>query len=883
MANNIFGTEQDDEIFGTDDADIIQGLGGNDIIDSKAGDDEVYAGAGDDIIYQSGSGTQHYDGGPGFDKFTNTFPADFNFTLLVDLSTGFSGVKEDPTNILNDTLTGIEAVDFSAALSSVHLIGDSGTNELQTGSGNDYINPGDNSYYDWVQPGAGNDTIDLSDMLNGWIHISYSNLSSAITFNLDGSTNVTTTDKGPNGSDQIIDMIKPLGASGGQLTGTSYDDVFNIHLTSGQYMTVRGYDGVDQYNFSGDGLFRLDLRYSTNAASIDLGSATINDDGFGNQETISGTVERVRGTEFDDYFSTIGLTYRVRLEGEDGDDTLVSGIGRDWLIGGNGNDTLDARIVDLDIENGGDQFRPGLGADVMYGSKELYDAGGGASLSYADAGDISGVIVNVGNNGSGTSGSASGSDINDTFTYVHFFEGSRGDDQFYGSSTEWEGFAPHSGSDYVDGGAGYNVLYYLYEADWFDGVGQGISLNFAQGTVTDTQGYTDTFVNIDEVRGSNFDDFMSAVGYSEDVDLRGYDGDDTIVGGSGADDIEGGAGNDDLTGGSGADRFIWRFALTDDIGNDIVRDFNPSEGDTLLALDENGDGYELSDLNAQITSDSSGNAVIRTDSGNVTYIGKTAAEMAEYFGIEQAAPDPSADTFNVQRGIVGKGSGYDTYIFSKWLIDADTKITITDSGDNALQFINGLEVSSSMVAANAMMLTLSNGAVVTVLDAASYDYTVGGNPLENQSGLSFTYQTFVEDVLGVDMPSGSQISRGDAVTISSDMSFGNDVIVASGTTAFGTDAADEFQLDVSSGGSFRISGFDTSSDSLSLVGLSSATGDVLAEINGDTGIGGQEIIVQDDPFAGETFVNLGIDAEGDVVALTLVGISEADWSSVALV
>ena len=112
----------------------------------------------------------------------------------------------------------------------------------------------------------------------------------------------------------------------------------------------------------------------------------------------------------------------------------------------------------------------------------------------------------------------------------------------------------------------------------------------------------------------------------------------------------------------------------------------------------------------------------------------------------------TTDVQVVQRGIVGKGSGYDHYIFTDHWIDSGSKITISDTGSNNLHFVFGLEIMSSMVTSNAFKLTLSNGAEITVLDAASYDFSVGGDPLLGDMGFDFTYQDFASEVLGIEVP-----------------------------------------------------------------------------------------------------------------------------------
>lgn len=60
--------------------------------------------------------------------------------------------------------------------------------------------------------------------------------------------------------------------------------------------------------------------------------------------------------------------------------------------------------------------------------------------------------------------------------------------------------------------------------------------------------------------------------------LVGSSGADTIDGGAGNDTIRGGAGTDYLTGGRGADTFI----VGANSAYDVITDFNPDEGDTIV-------------------------------------------------------------------------------------------------------------------------------------------------------------------------------------------------------------------------------------------------------------------------------------------------------------
>jgi Ca2+-binding RTX toxin-like protein len=670
-----------ERVRGSDGDDIIIGDEFDNRLEGNAGNDSIYGGQGDDTLY----------GGDGDDR----------------------------------------------------LFGGDGTDELVGGTGDDYINPGDNSDWDYIVAGAGSDTIDLSDLQIGYVHLSYDRLSSGVVANIDGVESLGDISKSSGESDTIISVENALYEGGLGVVGSNFSDHFDVLLAEGQWAQIRAGDGVDSYSIEGEGEIRLDFLNGVEGINVDLSSRIIYNDGFGNFETYLGDFDQVRGTHYDD------------------------------------------------------------------------------------------MIV--------------------------------------GSSTKnYEYFILRGGNDTLDGGGLFDTVSYDRE----DNI-QNLDVDLSQGLATgiwDGLAFKHQLRNIEEIFGSSNNDMIS-----------GSENSDFLDGRAGNDTISGGTGNDVLTGGGGADLFVFQGSLSGDLGDNVISDFNPNEGDELIILDESGNEYESSNLNLQVTLDADGNGVVTGSVGSVKFEGWTASELASQLELEEEAPDPSADTFIVQRGIVGKGSGYDEYIFSKWMIDADAEITITDSDENALQFIDGLEISSSMIATNAVRLTLSNDAVVTVLDAASYDYIVGGNPLENQAGLSFTYETFVEDVLGADMPSGRQLSEGDAVTIDSNM-FANVVEVTSGAPVEGTDAAEKFAITVNStdGGQLVINNFDAEYDSVSLNGLTNAVADTLDELAGQNGFGGELIRVQDNPFSGSQFVNLGVDTSGEIISFELGGVTQDDLSAVAV-
>ncbi|TSD81404.1 hypothetical protein FFK22_042410, partial [Mycobacterium sp. KBS0706] len=78
----------------------------------------------------------------------------------------------------------------------------------------------------------------------------------------------------------------------------------------------------------------------------------------------------------------------------------------------------------------------------------------------------------------------------------------------------------------------------------------GVGVNLATGNASGAAA-GDTYVSIENVAGSNFDDQLT--GDAGANTLAGNGGGDTLDGGAGADILNGGDGDDALRGGAGAD------------------------------------------------------------------------------------------------------------------------------------------------------------------------------------------------------------------------------------------------------------------------------------------------------------------------------------------
>lgn len=152
---------------------------------------------------------------------------------------------------------------------------------------------------------------------------------------------------------------------------------------------------------------------------------------------------------------------------------------------------------------------------------------------------------------------------------------------------------PGLGTDTATGGAGDDILVSSQGNDALDGGGgtntfdasfetAAVHVNLTAGTATGTSMGSDTLANIQNVKGSNFNDVIAGDGNANQITgalgsdiLTGAGGNDVINGGGGNDTIDGGPGNDALNGFSGNDSFI----ASD--GTDTINGGSESEGNTI--------------------------------------------------------------------------------------------------------------------------------------------------------------------------------------------------------------------------------------------------------------------------------------------------------------
>ena len=308
------------------------------------------------------------------------------------------------------------------------------------------------------------------------------------------------------------------------INGLSGDDVLN---GLGGNDVLDGFTGNDTLN-GGEGNDTLSSLTGNNQLSGDAGNDTLNG-GSGNDNLDGGTGNDVLdgssgedllfgGSGDDELDGSLGDDILV---GEDGDDILEGGLGADLLVGGAGADQIDGGIGfnDIDIVS----YDTSDAAVTINLETGVYSGGHAegdivTNIEFVITSNFNDTVI-----GSSDDDIISGLDGNDTLS------GGAGDDVFVGGA----------GADIIDGGAGFDTVS-------FQGSVSGVTASLITGTGTGGDAEGDSFTNIIDFIGSDFNDNLTGDGQQNF--LLGLEGDDVLTGGSERDGLEGGAGNDLLIG-----------------------------------------------------------------------------------------------------------------------------------------------------------------------------------------------------------------------------------------------------------------------------------------------------------------------------------------------
>lgn len=482
------GGSYNDTIVGDGASNKLEGLGGNDSIDGGDGNDSLEGGAGNDTVH-GGAGNDNIWGGAGDDSLNGGSGWDFaNYhdataAVNVNLTTG----RTSGTGSGSDTLAGFEGVSGSAFNDTI--TGDASNNDLSGGLGNDNITGG-----------------------GGLDRVAYWGASGAVTVNL--STGRAT---GADGNDTLA------GISG--VSGSAYNDTLIGSSADNGFEGGAGNDSID------GGAGNDWVWYGIAGTGVNVNLATgVAVDGQGGTDTLT-SIENVAGSSFAD--TLLGSDAANTLTGDSGDDLIDGGAGNDWLGGNAGNDTLLGGA-------GGDILQGGAGNDSIDGGAVTDRAGyaDGNTLSYED--NASGIVMNLsGITGDGSAGSGTVTDGwggTDTVVNVPFIRGSAHNDSILGSSADiFEMFEGGAGNDTINGGAITNASINGNRAN-FQNAGASVTVDLLAGTATGAATGNDELSNINQIRGSGFNDTLlgsDVATYAELFEGRG--GNDFIDGRGGFD------------------------------------------------------------------------------------------------------------------------------------------------------------------------------------------------------------------------------------------------------------------------------------------------------------------------------------------------------------
>lgn len=495
--------------------------------------------------------------------------------VAVDLRKLSVHQRPDRDRDLND---GVDSTSFGSVLTTIigteqddYIIGSYHAETIRGGGGNDYIagGGGDDMLFgddgdDVISTGSGSDVIDGgsgSDTL--WFRYVW------------GSEN-------PAGS--LLAAI----ADAGDSTAEYFEDAQAFAELTSTYDIDPASIGIwVRMDADGDGPGAEGFAFTT----FELFTETGHED-EGLQKNIFTDIENIT---IENYNSRSGgdeiLLNSALVEGDDGENEIITGRGDDWIFGGGGTDRLFGHTGDDHIYggDGNDYIYGGYGDDSLYGGDGNDRIFGGVGNDRLEAG--AGDDRLEGWNGADTLSGGSGQDE---------LLGGRGSDTLYGGSGK-DSLYGHAGADTLYGGANNDSLYGGQGDDVLYGGDGGDVLDGGGGT--DTVSYADStdgvIVNLSTgdasggfAVGDSFIDIENLIGTKNGDQLYGNDGDNVLSAGDGRDHLYGGAGDDTLHG--GADQDI----LKGDAGTNMLfgdggdDGFLVSEG---LDIIDGGAGYDRYD------------------------------------------------------------------------------------------------------------------------------------------------------------------------------------------------------------------------------------------------------------------------------------------------
>jgi len=812
---NVTGGSGKDLLIGGEGRDTLVGGEGNDIIDGGWSD-------GNDVLVIPNADDDTLIGGAGIDILSYSY-ADAG----VSVSLAQQGTRIDTGNAGNDYIEGFE--NLTGSKFDDVLTGDAGNNVIDGGRGNDVLDGG-----------AGVDTVSYASAPFSFVNPGLAGVTVSL-------ATIGQQYTGETGWDTLTGFEN--------LTGSAYDDVLggdagaNVLRGSTGDDTLDGGAGDDTLD-GGEGSDWAIYSAATSAVSVSLAAGTAQG-GAGNDQLIG--IENVVGSSYADTIS--GNAKANILDGGAGADTLTGGAGDDtYLIddvndrtvelAGGGYDTvrvtassyvLDAQVEAVMLDGNAPQSVTGNALDnliVASGYDNVIEGGAGIdTVSYVTHYGVDVSLAITGTQATNGSGS-------DRLTGIENLTGSYGDDRLTGDAGA-NVLSGLGGSDTLDGGLGDDVLDGGFGSDWvsYASTGQGVTVSLADTVHVTSQG-SDTFVSIENLIGSAFDDT-----------LTGDDGDNRLDGGTGNDMLDGSFGYDGAdygratssvtvslldtgmqnTGGGGIDTLVgiedlYGSAFGDTLGgddgvntldgrggNDVLTGFGGNDtyvvqaGDTIVEIENGGYDYAYAstsytldawvedlvltgystngtgnELNNTIIGDA-GDNVLRGEEGDDTLYGQGGNDT-----LIGGTGDDRYEVSNVGDVVVEvTGEGYD------WVETTLTNYTLAANVEGLRATYNGT--------GNALDNQLIGSSLANVLDGGA-----GADTMDGGEG-NDTY--YVDNVGDVTNDGGS--SGGDRVlsSVSYSIGYGIDYLELTGTANInGTGNNGDFNTLVGNAGNNRLDG-----------------------------------------------------------------------------
>jgi Ca2+-binding RTX toxin-like protein len=365
-----------------------------------------------------------------------------------------------------------------------------------------------------------------------------------------------------------------------KIEGTNGNDILNGTASDDEIIGRKGND-ILQGN-RGDDSLRGDAGVDTYVWLPDDGFDTIISTGSAAHEDIID----IQGGEFYDYnfafdgndlllgvtadgsydFGTVGGSLRIKNFFTDADSInyLTADLGdtSNAFYNRAGDPDINARIY-ISLVTGIDQ---GDYTEVIYGTKHDDVITGGGGFFDRLRGLAGNDTISVED---GTKGLFRGGDGNDTLLGADQSDVLRGD----------------AGNDFINGGEATDRIEFntgpggafvnMSEAEVTYNF-SGTDVTVASGQAVDNWGDLDTFTNVEDVRGSNFDDIL--IGSDLGNVVEGRDGNDLIEGRGGDDVLYGAGGDDTILGGDGDDY------IDGGEGDNLIQ---AGDGDDFIGLSSN--------------------------------------------------------------------------------------------------------------------------------------------------------------------------------------------------------------------------------------------------------------------------------------------------------